>query len=164
MSENTQQPNNHGTFSIHNLYIKDVSFEAPNSPFIFQDNWQPKVDFDFGLDHESLKEQELYEVTLSFTVTVKNADKTAFLVEAKQAGVFQITNFKPNEIEEIISTTCPTILFPYVRELISGLVIKGGFPSLLIPPVNFDALYMQHLERQRNPNSNVVNLSEIQGA
>lgn len=142
-------------FTVHNIYLKDVSFECPNSPQVFTLEWNPKLEFDIQMGHTSL-EKDLYEVTMAITVRVDIApakdaaanseNKTAFLVEVKQAGIFLIQGIEDqNQIEYILATTAPTILFPYAREAVSSLVTKGGFPQLVIPPINFDAMYQQHL-------------------
>lgn len=134
-------------FIIQKIYLKDVSFETPNSPVIFTQKWEPKVEFNLASGTQAL-EDGLYEVSLTVTVTVKLEDKTAYLVEATQAGVFTINGFAEEELGPMIGSYCPTILFPFAREAVSDLVIKGGFPPMLLAPVNFDALYMQHLQQQ----------------
>jgi len=143
-------------FTVHNVYVKDVSFEAPNSPHVFTLEWKPKLDFDIEMNRIVL-EDNLYEVTMAITVTVsiaKNTDTaldTAFLVEVKQAGIFLLEGVEDEQqIDYILSTTAPTILFPYAREVVSNLVTKGGFPQLVIPPMNFDAMYQDHLAQQAN--------------
>lgn len=146
-------------FAIQKLYIKDVSFETPNSPAIFTQKWDPKVEFNLSSNAQAIQEH-LYEVTLTVTVTVKLEDKTAYLVEVNQAGVFTLVGFTDQELGPMLGSFCPNILFPYVREVVSDLVIKGGFPPMLLAPVNFDALYMQHLQQtqqQQQPPSAAVN-------
>ena len=152
MAEETQEKQ----FVIQKLYVKDVSFETPNSPMIFTQQWEPKVDFNLASNAQGL-DKGLYEIALTVTVTVKLEDKTAYLVELTQAGVFTITGFQEEEIQPMIGSYCPTILFPYAREAVSDLVIKGGFPPLLLAPVNFEALYMQHLQQQTNQGPNTLN-------
>jgi len=143
-------------FTVHNIYVKDVSFEAPNAPHIFTLEWKPKLDFDIEMNRISL-EDNLYEVTMAITVTVsiaKDTDsvlETAFLVEVKQAGIFLLEGVADErQIDYILSTTAPTILFPYAREVVSNLVTKGGFPQLVIPPMNFDAMYQEHLAQRED--------------
>lgn len=140
-------------FTVHNIYVKDISFEAPNSPKVFTLDWKPKLEFEIQMGRTSL-EETLYEVAMSITVTVAvektegtDADKmTAFLVEVKQAGIFMLEGVSdPQQIDYILSTAAPTILFPYARQVISNLVTQGGFPQLVVPPMNFDAMYQQHL-------------------
>ncbi len=145
-------------FIIQKVYIKDVSFETPNSPVIFTQKWEPKVEFNLASNAQAL-ENGLYEVSLTVTVTVKLEDKTAYLAEATQAGVFTISGFEEQELGPMIGSYCPTILFPFAREAVSDLVVKGGFPPLLLAPVNFDALYQQHVQQQQNavPGTGSVN-------
>jgi preprotein translocase subunit SecB len=143
-------------FIIQKVYIKDVSFETPNSPVIFTQQWEPKVEFNLASNAQSL-ENGLFEVGLTVTVTIKLEDKTAYLAELTQAGVFTITGFGEEELRPMIGSYCPTILFPFAREAVSDLVIKGGFPPLLLAPVNFDALYLQHLQQQGSPGPNTLN-------
>jgi len=133
-------------FAIQKLYIKDVSFESPNTPAIFTEKWEPSVDLNLTTKANSAP-QDLSEVALTVTVTVKNNDKVAYLVEATQVGIFGISGFDKEEVGPLLGSFCPSVLFPYLREAISSLVIKGGFPPLLLTPVNFDALYAQHIEK-----------------
>lgn len=133
-------------FAIQKIYTKDISFETPNAPKIFTQKWEPSVDFNLGTNVEQL-ENATYEVALTITVTVKLAETTAYLVEVIQAGIFTIDGFSENEIGPMLGSFCPNILFPYSREVVSDLVNKGGFPQLILAPVNFDALYLQHLQQ-----------------
>ena len=146
-SEATQQGGDQ-QFAIQKIYIKDVSFESPNSPAMFTKEWQPEVSLDMNTNTQSLSEG-VYDVVLSLTATVKNADQTAFLVEVQQGGIFTISGFGENEMGHMLGSFCPNILFPYVREAVSDLATKGGFPPLVLAPVNFDALYAQHLAQQQ---------------
>lgn len=131
-------------FSVNSIYVKDVSFEAPRVPHVFNEEWQPKLDFDLQMASNVLSEEEgIYEVALHLTVTVTLKDKPAFLIEVKQAGVFTALGFEPQDLKQILSTACPTVLFPYARETISNLVQRGGFPQLILPPINFDAMYAE---------------------
>ncbi|MFK5948316.1 MAG: protein-export chaperone SecB [Methylococcales bacterium] len=144
-------------FSIQKIFTKDISFETPNSPNIFTEKWEPAVDFNLGTNVESI-EDALFEVSLSVTVTVKCNDSTAYLVEVTQAGIFSLAGFSEQEMGPMVGSFCPNILFPYAREVVSDLVAKGGFPQLLLAPVNFDALYAQHLQQaQQAPSTNTVN-------
>jgi preprotein translocase subunit SecB len=145
MAEENQQEKQ---FSIQKLYLKDVSFETPNSPEIFTHKWEPKVEFNLASNAQALQEQ-LYEVSLTLTVTVKLEEKTAYLIELTQAGVFMLKGFEEQEMGPMIGSYCPTVLFPYAREAISDIVVKGGFPPMLLAPVNFDALYMQHVQQMQ---------------
>ncbi len=154
MADETQEKQ----FIIQKLYIKDVSFETPNSPVIFTQQWEPKVEFNLASNAKPL-ESGLFEVALTVNVTVNLGDKTAYLVELTQAGVFSVIGFEENEMGPMIGSYCPNILFPFAREAVSELVVKGGFPPMLLAPVNFDALYLQHLQQQQQtaPGSSSVN-------
>jgi len=133
-------------FAIQKLYIKDVSFESPGTPHSFSyKQWNPKVDLNLTNSHSQV-EGDTYEAVLSITVTVSHEDKTAFLVEIQQAGLFAITGFDDEEKKYLIGSQCMNILFPYAREVISSLSAGGGFPPLILAPVNFDVLYQQHLQ------------------
>jgi preprotein translocase subunit SecB len=134
--------------SIQKLYVKDVSFESPDTPKTFSfSKWEPKIELNLNHTHSAI-DTDLYEAVLTVTATVKQQDKTAFLVEVQQAGVFAIVGFDENERNYTLSSQCMTILFPYAREAISDLTSRGGFPPLVLAPVNFDALYKQHLQQQ----------------
>lgn len=133
-------------FSIQKIFTKDISFETPNSPKIFTEKWEPTVDFNLGTNVETL-EDALFAVSLSVTVTVKCGETTAYLVEVTQSGIFSLAGFSEQEMGPMVGSFCPNILFPYAREVVSDLVAKGGFPQLLLAPVNFDALYTQHIQQ-----------------
>lgn len=133
-------------FAIQKLYIKDASFESPNVPKVFTEEWKPDVEFNLNT-HTGKAADDLYEVALTVTVTVKNHDKTAYLAEVTQVGIFGAKGFEKNEMGPLLGSFCPGILFPYLREAISDLVIKGGFPPMLLAPVNFDALYAQQSQK-----------------
>ena len=141
-------------FEIQKIYIKDISFETPNSPKIFTQKWNPKTDVHIQTENNKL-EDNIFEVVLTITVTAAQEDTTAFLVEIKQAGIFLMQEFPTEQHGQLLGSYCPNILFPYAREAISDLISKGGFPQLLLNPVNFDALYQQHLnavkEQKTNP-------------
>ena len=144
-------------FSIQKIYTKDMSFETPNSPKVFTEKWEPAVDFNLGTQVLPL-EDSMYEIALTVTITVKNGDITAYLVEVNQAGIFSLSGFTEAEMGPMVGSFCPNILFPYAREAISDLVTKGGFPPMLLAPVNFDALYSQHLQQaQQAPGSDAIN-------
>ena len=133
-----------GQFGIQKIYVKDVSFETPNSPQVFQESWNPKVNMDVASSASRLAD-DLHEIVLSVTVTVSAEDRTIYLVEVQQAGIFQIAGFPDDVLARMQATVCPNILFPFAREFIADMVMRGGFPQLLLAPVNFDALYLQHL-------------------
>ncbi len=144
-------------FSIQKIYTKDMSFETPNTPQIFTEKWEPTVDFNLGSNVQTL-ENGLYEIALTVTITVKSEDKTAYLVEINQAGIFTLIGFSNEELSPMLGSFCPNILFPYAREAVSDLVAKGGFPQLILAPVNFDALYAQHIQAQQQaPGSEAIN-------
>lgn len=149
MAEETQQAEQN--LAIQKLYTKDISFESPNSPFGFQDEWKPEISVDLNTDGQSL-ENNNFEVILKVTVTAKNNGKTAFLAEVHQAGVFQLTGFEEEQQSFIIGSYCPGTLFPYAREVISSLVTNGGYPPVILAPVNFEALYQEHLSKNAENN------------
>ena len=143
MAEN-QEPQ----FMIQRVFIKDLSFETPNSPATFRDEWEPKLNLDLNTSH-NLLEDNVYEVILDVTATVNNKDNVAFLAEVKQAGIFTIEGAEGEQLEHLLASFCPNILFPYAREAVSDMVIKASFPQLVLAPVNFDALYMQQKEQAK---------------
>jgi preprotein translocase subunit SecB len=133
-------------FAIRRVYTKDISFESPNAPQVFsQEQWAPDVSVSLS-NQAILLGNDLHEVTLAITVTAKLADKIAYLVEVQQAGEFQTTGFNGNDLRELLGIYCPGLLFPFLREVVANLVTKGGFPPLLLAPVNFDLLYQQHMK------------------
>jgi preprotein translocase subunit SecB len=134
------QQNNQPVFSIEKLYVKDLSLEIPNAPQSFLERETPTVDIQ--LHHNSSRvEDGLYQTTLTVTVTAKVADKTLFLVEAAQAGIFTLRNIPQGDMDAVLAIACPNILFPYVREVVSDIVVRAGFPPVVLNPVNFEALY-----------------------
>jgi len=135
-------------FALQRIYLKDVSFETPNSPRIFTQKWDPKIHVDLN-SHAQALDPATYEVVLSITVTATVEEQTAYLVEVKQAGIFVIRNFPEQELGAMLNAYCPNILFPYGREAVSDLVNRGSFPQMLLAPVNFDALYAQRLAEQQ---------------
>jgi preprotein translocase subunit SecB len=135
-------------FAMQRIYNKDISFESPSTPTVFKKQWQPKVNVDLNTRSNAIDEEGNFEVVLTITLTAKMDDETAFLVEVQQAGVFFITGFEGEQLRRILGTTAPTILFPYARENIDSLVVKGGFPPIMLAPVNFDGLYEQALAQQ----------------
>lgn len=141
-----QQP----VFSIEKIYVKDLSLEVPNAPQVFMSNDAPQLEVQLSQDVHAL-DGALYEVTLKVTVTAKAGDKTVFLVEVAQAGIFQIRNVPQPEIDPILGMVCPNVLFPYARETVSDTVNRAGFPSVLLAPVNFEALYQQRIAEQQGP-------------
>lgn len=146
MSQEQQNQAPEKRFLIQKIYVKDISFETPNSPHIFREKWEPEVSMQMGNTVSALS-PDVQEVVMVVTVTAKVKDKVAFLVEVHQAGIFTIENFTAEEMGQVVGSFCPNILFPYAREVVSDLVTRGGFPQLLLAPVNFDALYAQHLAK-----------------
>lgn len=134
-------------FGIEKLYVRDASIEVPNAPQIFTERTAPQVNVELGNAAQRLDEG-IFEVSIKVTVTAKIADKTAFLVEVTQAGIFAIRNVPDENLEMIIGVTCPNILFPYAREAVSDMVTRAGFAPVLLNPINFDALYMQQKQQQ----------------
>ena len=147
--EAAPQENAEQLFEIKKLYIKDASFESPNAPVIFTDGeWKPEVNIQLK-GSNSIIEQDIYEVVLTITITVKQNDKTAFLVEIQQAGIFVIRGYPEVALKNLLGAFCLETLFPFAREAISSIVRNGGFPQLLLSPVNFTALYQQQLETEQ---------------
>lgn len=135
-------------FNIQRVYTKDVSFETPNSPAVFQKEWSPEVKLD--LDTRSAKlADDVYEVVLSLTVTAQNGGETAFLCEVQQAGIFSISGLTEPQLAHSLGAYCPNILFPYAREAVGSLVGRGTFPQLNLAPVNFDALFAQYVQQRQ---------------
>ncbi|WP_101775634.1 protein-export chaperone SecB [Pasteurella oralis] len=134
---------------IQRIYVKDVSFEAPNLPHIFQQDWDPKLGFDLSTEAKQVGD-DLYEVCLNISVetTMESTGDVAFICEVKQAGVFTISGLEDMQMAHCLTSQCPSMLFPYARELVSSLVNRGTFPALNLSPVNFDALFMDYLQRQ----------------
>lgn len=135
-------------FAIQKIYTKDVSFETPNSPAIFTQKWEPNVEFNLSSNAQKLQEN-LFEVVLTVTVTVKLEDKTAYLVEVAQAGIFAAQGFEEQEMGPLLGIFCPNTLFPYAREVVSDLALKGGFMPMVLPPVNFEAIYAQNQQQNQ---------------
>ena len=143
-----QGPEQQASFQIEKIYVKDVSLEIPNAPQIFTEQVQPQLQVQIATEISNFAEA-LYEVTVSATVTAKAGERTVFLAEAVQAGIFSLRNVPAQELDPLLGIGCPTIVFPYLRETISDLVVRGGFPPVLLSPVSFEALYMQRLQQQQ---------------
>jgi preprotein translocase subunit SecB len=138
-------------FIIERIYTKDISFESPNSPSIFTEEWNPDTNLQLNTEVTPISENH-YEVVLLITVTVKSQDKTAFLVEVSQAGVFQITGYDTDQLNHLLASYCPSNLYPYAREAIASLISKGSFPEMHLSPINFDALYAQRMQEEAAAN------------
>lgn len=143
----SETENSQPQFAIQRIYLKDLSFETPNTPAIFATQGEASVNIDLNSSAARVDES-VYEVVLSLTVTSKLADKVAYLVEVKQAGIFTLSGFNETDLNGMLHSFCPNILFPYVREAISDVVSKGSFPQLILAPINFEAVYAQHLKQQ----------------
>jgi preprotein translocase subunit SecB len=146
--EATNQDPTQMDFGIQRIYVKDLSYEAPSSPQIFREAWNPKVEIDLE-STSNLLEEGIYEVVLSVTTTVQINEKMAFIAEVKQAGIFTIRNFPEDQLGHVLGSFCPSIIFPFARESITDLVTRGGFPQLYLAPINFDAIYQQKLAKQQ---------------
>jgi preprotein translocase subunit SecB len=144
MSE--QQP----VFSIEKIYVKDLSIELPNAPQCFLERESAQIAVQMGSSGTAVGEGT-FEVILTVTITAKIGEKTQFLVEVAQAGIFLIQNVPQEDIEPIVAVACPNILFPYAREAVSDAVVRAGFPPVLLAPVNFEAIYRQRLESEQRP-------------
>ena len=147
MTENTDQKEKQ--FAIQRVFVKDLSFESPNSPIIFNEKWEPAVELNLFSKTRDLNDN-LFEVAITTTLTVKLGEKAAYIAEVCQGGIFLLKGFNQQEMGPMLGSFCPNVLFPYAREAVSDLVTKGGFPPMLLAPVNFDALYAQHLQDLQN--------------
>jgi len=138
-----QQP----VFSIEKVYVKDASLELPNAPAVFLEQQTPQVEIQLSSHVEKMNDT-LYDVVVTVTATAKHAERTCFLVEVAQAGIFRIHGMPEQDLEPILGIACPNILFPYAREVVADLVGRAGFPPIHLAPVNFEAIYMQRLQQQ----------------
>lgn len=134
-------------FNIQRMYLKDLSLEQPNSPQILLEQQQPQVDIQLGVGAEQVADG-IYEVTVTATVTTKVGDKTLFLVEAKQAGIFEIRHVPQDQMQGIISIVCPQMIYPYLRAIVSDICTRAGFPPILLTEVNFQAMFQAQQEQQ----------------
>lgn len=134
-------------FAIHRIYLKDLSYEAPNTPEQFKIEGEPVVDFELSTKHKHLA-TDVYEVVIKVSVTVKSKEKVAFLIELHQAGIFTLKQFEEDRLQYMLGGYCPGLLFPYARAFVSELVTHGTFPPFYLPPVNFDVIYQQNLQKQ----------------
>ena len=154
MSESQQQP----IFGIEKIYVKDLSLEIPHAPDVFLSGDQPEVDVQLHNVGAAIGEG-LYQVVLTVTVTAKAGEKTMFLVEAAQAGIFQIRNVPDTDLEPLLATACPNIIFPYVRETVSDIINRAGFPPVYLAPVNFEAIYMQRLQQAQEQDAPKIEIA-----
>lgn len=144
----TEQAAQQSVFNIEKLYVKDLSLEIPNAPSIFLDRENPQIDLQLHTAAATV-EEGIFEVTVTVTVTAKLAekDKVMFLIEAKQAGIFQARNLPQEELEAVLAVVCPNILYPYLREVVSDVAVRAGFAPVILNPINFDALYQQQKQQ-----------------
>lgn len=149
MADDNQTP----VFQIQRMYLKDLSLEQPNSPQILLEQGQPQVDINLGLAAEPVADG-VFEVTVTATVTTKVADKTLFLVEAKQAGIFEIRNLPPEQVQAILGIACPGMVYPYLRAIVSDVCTRAGFPPVILAEVNFQAMYEAQQAQQQGGNGN----------
>ena len=132
--------------TVERIYLRDASFESPRAPAVFAGEWKPKVQVDINARNQRL-EDERHEVTLTLTLEAKLGDDVAMIVEVQQAGIFRLQDMEDSLREHVLATTCPATLFPYLRETVDSLVVKGSFPPIMLAPVNFDALYAEAKRR-----------------
>ncbi|QDQ27343.1 protein-export chaperone SecB [Chitinimonas arctica] len=144
MSDQQVQP----IFAIEKLFVKDLSLEVPNAPQIYLEPQQPEIEMQLHTATQQL-DDGYYENVLTVTVTAKVGEKTVFLAEVAQGGIFQIRHIPNEDLEPILGMACPNILFPYVREVVSDLVTRAGFPPVILAPINFEQLYMQRQAQQQ---------------
>lgn len=149
MAQENATANDQPAFGIEKLYIKDASVEVPNAPQIFTERTAPQVSIELANAAQKI-EEGIFDVSIKVTVTSKIGDKTAFLVEVTQAGVFVIRNMPEENLEPVLAVACPNILFPYAREAISDMVTRAGFTPVLLNPINFEALYLQQKQQAEN--------------
>ena len=133
-------------FNIEKINVKDLSLEISDAPLVFLESEAPKVDMQLHIDDKNIKES-MHEVVLTVTITAKTKDKTLFLIEVQQAGVFQIINIEEAEMLPILNIVCPNVIFPYLRETVSDIVTRAGFPPVILSPVNFEALYNESKQK-----------------
>ena len=142
-----QEQNNQPVFSIEKVYMKDLSLEIPNAPQIFLERESPQIDIQLHHNSSGI-EEGVFQTVLTVTVTAKVGEKTMFLVEAASAGIFVVKNIPEQEMQPVLGIACPNILFPYVREVISDVVVRAGFPPVILSPVNFEAIYQAQAQAQ----------------
>lgn len=147
--ENEQQAPVQPQFALQRIYVKDISFESPSAPDVFQQQWKPQINMDLNTASNKVSDSQ-YEVVLSLSITAKVEDKVAFIVEIQQAGIFHITGIEGPQLAQTLGAFCPNVLFPYAREAVDSLVNKGSFPSLMLAPVNFDAIFAEALKRKQD--------------
>lgn len=147
--QNDERPK--ATVDIQKIYVKDASYEAPNTPAAFRGQWQPHINLELNTHNEKLDGDDVYEVVLDVTVTVKLEDKVTLIVEVKHGGIFTIKGLEGEALQHTLGSFCPNVIFPYLREFVSDLVVRGGFPQLNLAPINFEVVYQQ-FKQQQNAN------------
>ncbi len=147
-------------FSIEKLYIKDASLESPNVPAIFTTKWEPEINLQIASASKKVDES-IYETVLTITITAKLGEKTAYLVEIQQAGVFTIHGFEGTELAPLLNSYCPSTLYPFAREAACNLIEKGGFPPLYLAPINFDAAWAQRQQERANAQEQTENSTQV---
>ena len=143
----SQQASQQPMFNIEKLYVKDLSLEIPHAPGIFLEREQPNIELQLHTESASI-ENGVYEVSVTVTVTAKLPERVMFLIEAKQAGIFQLHNLPQAEMETVLGVVCPNIIYPYLREVVSDVAVRAGFAPVLLNPINFEALYQQQKQQQ----------------
>jgi preprotein translocase subunit SecB len=146
MNNQAQQPT--AQFQIHKLYLKDLSYQMPSGLESFRSNWAPELNVELQTQSKPLAEKDTHEVILSAKCTVSTGGKVAFIIEVQQAGIFTISNIEGENMRQALGIFCPNLLYPYLRETVSSMVTKGGFPQLSLAPINFETLY--HQQQQQN--------------
>ena len=143
-------------FALQRIYLKDASFESPGSPNSFRVDWKPNVNLELNSKNENLEGGDLWDVVLGLTITAKNEDdEVVYLIEVQPAGIFHISGFDTESVAHTLGSFCPSVLFPYAREVVDSLVVKGSFPPLMLAPVNFDAIYEQSQVAQARRENNI---------
>jgi preprotein translocase subunit SecB len=153
MAENTTPSDGaaqNAQLAVQKIYVKDASFEVPGAPAIFQDQGQPQVQLNLSQKVANFAQNQ-YEVVLTVTVTCKVGEKTAYLAEVQQAGVFMLSGFPEEHLQAVLATYCPHTLFPYARQMIGELVMQGGFPPFVLQPINFEQIYAEQVRRRSEP-------------
>lgn len=145
-AQETQNKKDNQIFSIENLYVKNLSLESPRTPQVFFESLQPEIDIQYSIGGQKIKDQ-VYECTISTTVTTKVGKSVLFLCEATQGGLFHIENVENSAIDYLMNVSCPSILFPYLRELVSECIVRAGFPPIFLAPINFEIMYHQRLSK-----------------
>lgn len=144
MSASKQQIEPH--FSVQKIYLKSTAYDAPQAASVFRNNWKPQTSLELDIQHEEV-ENDHYEVVLSVGVIAHNADELAFSLKVEQAALFRIGGFPEDQLRQALSVACPSVMFPYLRENVDHLLVKGGYPALTLAPINFDAMFH---ERQKS--------------